>query len=772
MPRPKPDETNPSIDTQGGAFVGGGVKVDGGDFVGRDQYKFTGSLEDARRVKNWQVIADKVYANWVKNVLEDSLYQNVLIELDMVDKAKAVSHRPWDMVVHRPEQADRPLPAGTTILTVYQEMQSRMLLLGEPGAGKTTMLLQLVAELLAQRQPLDPVPVVFNLSSWAEKQLPLEEWLVDELSRNYDISKQVGRAWVENDELSLFLDGLDEVRADLRAHCVQAINTYRENRASVALCVCCRREEYEALPTQLALNGAVLLRPLTPQQVAAYLENFGPAASGLRAAWGQDAGLQELAESPMLLNIMLMAYRDTEPAAIVQAEAPDQRKQHLFAAYIERMFDRPARTKLAAFTRTDTIHWLSWLARRMVDHSQTVFHLERLQPTWAQPKPQKRRLPVTAYLMLWGPLYGLIGGLTFGLIFELSDSLRFGLTFGLGVGLIFGLIGGLIDGISGGLKEIRPVEQSNRHWKGLRSRLYTALLWGAIFGLFGRLIGATAGQALGLIYSFDGPNFGLTGGLIGGLTGGMIGGIVGGIREIKLIELSSLTWRKLGTRIHFGLVTGLIAGGIVGLILGLLLLVSMLSDGLILGLAGLVGGLAGGLIFGLVGGVISGLFFEPVLGTALPRLVMTQTPNQGIRRSLNSTLVVGLIFGLITGLIAGLIMSQQEGFVAGPPDRFGNRVVYFGQLNGLGYGLGFGSTSGIIGGIIGGVDTVFKHYILRFYLWRSGYMPRHYVRFLDYAAERIFLRKVGGGYIFIHRLVMEYFAELYEESAVDEQPAS
>ena len=29
---------------------------------------------------------------------------------------------------------------------------------------------------------------------------------------------------------------------------------------------------------------------------------------------------------------------------------------------------------------------------------------------------------------------------------------------------------------------------------------------------------------------------------------------------------------------------------------------------------------------------------------------------------------------------------------------------------------------------------------------------------LDYAAERIFLRKVGGGSIFIHRLFQEYFA--------------
>jgi hypothetical protein len=42
-------------------------------------------------------------------------------------------------------------------------------------------------------------------------------------------------------------------------------------------------------------------------------------------------------------------------------------------------------------------------------------------------------------------------------------------------------------------------------------------------------------------------------------------------------------------------------------------------------------------------------------------------------------------------------------------------------------------------------------------------MPPNYVSFLNYATERIFLRRVGGGYIFIHRLVQEHFAEHEEE---------
>jgi len=50
-------------------------------------------------------------------------------------------------------------------------------------------------------------------------------------------------------------------------------------------------------------------------------------------------------------------------------------------------------------------------------------------------------------------------------------------------------------------------------------------------------------------------------------------------------------------------------------------------------------------------------------------------------------------------------------------------------------------------------------------------MPWNYPRFLDSAAERILLRKVGGGYIFVHRLLLEYFASLDSTPAPDEARA-
>ena len=88
-----------------------------------------------------------------------------------------------------------------------------------------------------------------------------------------------------------------------------------------------------------------------------------------------------------------------------------------------------------------------------------------------------------------------------------------------------------------------------------------------------------------------------------------------------------------------------------------------------------------------------------------------------------------------------------------------------GSLGTLGYGLLYGLPWGLFIGLFaslwfGGLDVI-QHYVLRLLLVRSGVIARPFVRFLNYAARLIFLQKVGGAYIFIHRLLLEHFAALH-----------
>jgi hypothetical protein len=118
-------------------------------------------------------------------------------------------------------------------------------------------------------------------------------------------------------------------------------------------------------------------------------------------------------------------------------------------------------------------------------------------------------------------------------------------------------------------------------------------------------------------------------------------------------------------------------------------------------------------------------------------------PNHGIKlsgkNSLASFLVTLLIGALIGGLIGGLSGKLIGGLIGGLIV-----VLLFGLIIGLNRG---GS-------------AVIKHYALRLTLWRSGYTPFKFIKFLDHCARLILLKKVGGGYIFIHRMLLEYFAEL------------
>lgn len=56
-----------------------------------------------------------------------------------------------------------------------------------------------------------------------------------------------------------------------------------------------------------------------------------------------------------------------------------------------------------------------------------------------------------------------------------------------------------------------------------------------------------------------------------------------------------------------------------------------------------------------------------------------------------------------------------------------------------------------------------QYVLLRLFLAHSRCAPLRLVQFLDFCSNRILLRNVGSGYLFIHRLLLEYFAALSKE---------
>ena len=128
------------------------------------------------------------------------------------------------------------------------------------------------------------------------------------------------------------------------------------------------------------------------------------------------------------------------------------------------------------------------------------------------------------------------------------------------------------------------------------------------------------------------------------------------------------------------------------------------------------------------------------------------SPNQGIKLSRKNSLAAGLVTFLTCGLTGGMI-GGMIGLLTREGPIFGLSV---GMICGLIVGLIFG----LIVGLNRGGSAVIKHYALRLILWLNGHKPFNLVRFLDYCARLILLKKVGGGYIFIHRMLLDYFADM------------
>lgn len=76
--------------------------------------------------------------------------------------------------------------------------------------------------------------------------------------------------------------------------------------------------------------------------------------------------------------------------------------------------------------------------------------------------------------------------------------------------------------------------------------------------------------------------------------------------------------------------------------------------------------------------------------------------------------------------------------------------------------FGIPMTWGYMVAFCGGYPAL-QHILLRILLQREYGIPQNLAKFLDHAASLVLLRKVGGGYIFIHRYLLEYFADLETE---------
>jgi hypothetical protein len=177
----------------------------------------------------------------------------------------------------------------------------------------------------------------------------------------------------------------------------------------------------------------------------------------------------------------------------------------------------------------------------------------------------------------------------------------------------------------------------------------------------------------------------------------------------------------------------------------------------------------------LLDGLISGLKWSLILSPiGVVWCGLTWKEPKGYEKIIVFGIILGLIFALLIGLIRGLrgaeietktvpnqgiwISAFNAGIITLVSWLILFPIIYKWFPQGVQSKTSIISWGLILGLLFGGGISCIQHLNLRLILWINGFIPSNLARFLDYASERIFMQKVGGGYIFIHRMLLEHFA--------------
>ncbi|GBL11617.1 hypothetical protein MSj_03124 [Microcystis aeruginosa Sj] len=602
------------------------------------------------------------------------------------------------------------------------DIGGKLLILGAPGSGKTTALLSLAEQLVcgALAQPKTVIPVLFELSTWRDDKQSIHDWLIEQL---YDLhggnrKRKIYEQWLERQILLPLLDGLDELGLERQKKCTDKLNEFAKKYSQMV--VCCRVKEFETVNIKLHnLRGAVCLQPLSDGQIEAYLHSIH--RSELWSAMQTNPALQALLETtpegdPGLLRVPLFVRLTAD---VYDINEPISSKKYLLEKYIERQlsFDRRSQDRHKVIEKREwayktvetepklqeTISSLSWIARQLQANNTVDLLIEKIQFSWLNPG-------INFFI------FRFINLLTITALLAVSYGLRGCLS----IGFLGGLFGGLLS-VSSLFAEIIV--------EGSRQSKIGELLLPTIIGIYG---GAWIGVILGLII-----------GIVIGLKNGWTGNIklseklawLGKVDEFTLIMCldNNFNYNNFDIFFFFWI--------IVLIIFLVIVILSILSASVWEGYALIlivILTLAILFLFFCAFAVIFYLTDRIFWGLSSTEVEKKFIPNQGIWKSIKNALISGVISGILFApmfklLIYGLSLEKS---------------MFLGLLvGGIAYGLPYGGMACI------------QHLCLRFFLWKSGTIPWNFARFLNYCVERRLLLRVGGRYRFLHRELLDHFAQ-------------
>ena len=500
------------------------------------------------------------------------------------------------------------------VITAFRQLPARQLIvLGEPGAGKTVLAMLFTLDLLDTRAPDEPAPVLLPLSSWNPHAEHLHTWLARRLIEDYPAltntdayGPDAATRLIHGKRLIPVLDGLDEMPPALHDAAIEALD--RAVADGGPLVVTCRSDEYQSAVTKsgniLSRAAVVEIEPVDVTDSIEFLTatqptgdtRWQPVFDHLRSC--PDGPLAQALSTPLMVYLARIAYAHpaTRPTELCDASHFTDRviiEEHLLGAYLPSVYsnqptprlasDEPPTAALRSYSPDQAKLWLSFIARHL--NEQQTHDLAWWRLHHALPRRVKK----------W------VGGLVLGLIDGLVCAIAVGIGAGPG-GFAAGLLGALIAGLVGGGIIIGPPvhpRQLNTQLRGRQRQISQELLAGITTGLgVGIACGIAAVITVGL-------TIGITVGITVGITIVIAVGVLVGLTQwlnapADAIRSPSPTYVLRNDRIVSGMRTFL---GVFGIGLTMGVTVAAVGDISVRITTGIVVGIVGGLVAGLAGGL-------------------------------------------------------------------------------------------------------------------------------------------------------------------------
>ncbi|MEV4279875.1 NACHT domain-containing protein [Actinoplanes xinjiangensis] len=315
------------------------------------------------------------------------------------------------------------------IVTRFRELPRRQLvILGEPGAGKSVLAMLLALGLLENPEEGQRVPVVISLNGWRADTEPLsrvlERGLVDghqTILADAGDPERVARWLLANRRILPVLDGLDELPAAGRAEAIRQLKRYCALANHLVLTS--RGPEYEDAvrsgDTILTSAAVVEIEPVAAKVAAAYLsypESRRPLWEPVFAVMHADpeAPVSRTLTSSLMIALARSAYRRDphRPGELLDFTRKELVARRLMDVFVTAAYQRPEDTGGTARAR----RWLSTLAYHLYEQGTRDLHWWQIQPDLLTRHPRLARVVnVGAGLLIVTAAAALCGAVTGGL---------------------------------------------------------------------------------------------------------------------------------------------------------------------------------------------------------------------------------------------------------------------------------------------------------------------------------------------------------------------